>query len=186
MTDRLEILVASTHRRMRWRNGGGSTTEVATWPEQADWQWRLSIADIEQSGRFSEFPDVDRSIALVRGNGFALQIAGDPAAVIDRPYQTLEFRGDDPTSCDLLDGPVQALNLMVRRTAPPMQLGFIHTRDAAELTDWDFAVLLWGRLAIDDRHMSRLDAIRATPSKQPIALRSVDDEPAVVAVVSSR
>ena len=38
-----------------WRNGGGSTRELFTWPGgTAPWQLRISVADIDQNGIISD------------------------------------------------------------------------------------------------------------------------------------
>ncbi|MFG5407966.1 HutD family protein [Piscinibacter sakaiensis] len=36
-----------------WRNGGGHTRELWTWPADGPWQARLSVADIAADGPFS-------------------------------------------------------------------------------------------------------------------------------------
>ena len=65
------VLRTADYRRMRWKNGGGWTTELAVSPEPgADaFDWRISIAEIESDGAFSTFPLCDRWIALLEGNG---------------------------------------------------------------------------------------------------------------------
>ena len=30
-----------------WRNGGGVTRELAVWPTQGEWTWRMSVARYE-------------------------------------------------------------------------------------------------------------------------------------------
>jgi environmental stress-induced protein Ves len=38
-----------------WRNGGGVTRELLAWPTPQDWDWRISVAEVEKNGPFSRF-----------------------------------------------------------------------------------------------------------------------------------
>jgi environmental stress-induced protein Ves len=105
---------------MAWKNGLGVTREVAIDPpetamSEAAFRWRLSIADVAQSGPFSTFPGVDRTIMVIKGNGMVLSVAGRPPQRIDRCFAPYEFPGDAATECELIDGPIQDFNLMVNR-----------------------------------------------------------------------
>ena len=77
---RLSLLRASDSQRVRWKNDGGWTTEIAREPADAAeaFRWRVSIADIESDGPFSNFPGVDRDLLLLAGNGIELDIDGAP------------------------------------------------------------------------------------------------------------
>ena len=66
---RSQLIPANEYRRERWRNQLGWTREIARWPLQGDWDWRLSIAEIECDAAFSAFPGVDRELVLLAGNG---------------------------------------------------------------------------------------------------------------------
>ncbi|PPS58274.1 hypothetical protein CRX72_12315 [Pantoea sp. BRM17] len=61
----------------RWRNGGGETREIVSFPPgAADFAWRASIATLDASGPFSLFPGVDRVITLLQGDSPLLQSGG--------------------------------------------------------------------------------------------------------------
>ena len=63
------------------RAGGGSTTEIAVAPPGAgfdDFDWRVSLATITQDGPFSAFPGIDRTLALVDGDGCLLYTSPSP------------------------------------------------------------------------------------------------------------
>jgi len=98
----------------RWRNGGGVTRELASWPEGADWIWRISVAQVAADGPFSHFPGVQRLFCVLQGNGVRLAVDGrvHEVTVGSGP---LEFDGAATVECLLLAGPTQDLNLMVRR-----------------------------------------------------------------------
>ena len=97
-----------------WRNGGGVTRELATWPAGgADWTWRISVAEVAASGPFSRFEGVQRWFAVLRGNGVGLQLPGAEHR-LTAASAPLEFDGAVAVDCRLLDGPTQDLNLMVR------------------------------------------------------------------------
>ena len=98
-----------------WRNGGGITRELAVWPPQGDWQWRISVAEVAASGPFSRFVDVERWFAVLSGAGVRLEIAGQ-AHTLDAASAPLQFDGAANTQCTLLAGPTQDFNLMVRGT----------------------------------------------------------------------
>jgi uncharacterized protein len=142
------ILRAADHRRMRWLNGGGWTSEILAWPHHDDWEWRLSIADIERSGPFSVFPDVDRTIALLQGVGFVLSATEQPSVTIVRRHEPFEFSGAEPIECTLIDGPVQDLNLMVRRVAAPRRLRFFEVINSIEVVDFEVAIVLSGTIRL--------------------------------------
>jgi environmental stress-induced protein Ves len=49
----LRLIPASAPRTQPWANGAGTTTVIASGPDEALWQWRLSIAEIAQDCTFS-------------------------------------------------------------------------------------------------------------------------------------
>lgn len=98
-----------------WRNGGGVTRELVAWPAgNADWTWRISVAEVASSGPFSRFDDVQRWFAVLSGNGVNLQL-GRVEHRLTAASEPLEFDGAVGVDCRLLDGPTQDLNLMVRQ-----------------------------------------------------------------------
>ena len=103
---------------MPWKNGMGSTTEIAIHPADAkldDFDWRVSMAQVASDGPFSSFASIDRTLLVLEGNGIALSVAGQPDVRIDR--ETIHsFPGDQPTSARLIAGPIIDLNVMSRRT----------------------------------------------------------------------
>jgi environmental stress-induced protein Ves len=119
---RARVLRRADYRRMRWKNGGGWTTELAAFPESgaeaaAPFDWRVSIAEIESDGAFSAFPGCDRHIALLEGVGMELRFEDAETVRLDRRLQFLPFAGEAPVFGKLLSGPVRDFNVMTRRDA---------------------------------------------------------------------
>ncbi|MFD5626372.1 HutD family protein [Streptomyces sp. NPDC127072] len=111
------LLPAAERVAVPWRNGGGVTREIAALPEGAgmeEFDWRVSLAEVAADGPFSAFPGVDRILTLVEGVGMDLTVGGE-RRLVDSRYAPGELRGDVPTDCRLLDGPVVNLNVMWRR-----------------------------------------------------------------------
>ena len=116
---RLSLLRASDYQRVRWKNDGGWTTEIAREPADATqaFRWRVSIADIESDGPFSNFPGVDRDLLLLAGNGIELDIDGAPPLRLTERFRRAHFAGESNVDCRLLAGPTRDFNVMVRRDA---------------------------------------------------------------------
>ncbi|MEO6017483.1 MAG: HutD family protein [Polaromonas sp.] len=119
-----------------WRNGGGITRELAAWPGADDWVWRMSVAEVEKSGAFSSFDGVERWFAVLQGAGVVLNVDGmhHRVGTSDTP---LFFDGAAATDCQLIDGPTQDFNLMVRKGPVPSRMhrvneSFSATVDAPE------------------------------------------------------
>ena len=105
---------------MPWKNGGGETTEIAVSPEGSGldrFDWRVSMARIARNGPFSEFAEVDRTLAVLDGAGVRLAIAGRAPIELTASSAPLSFPADLPTTATLADGPVLDLNVMTRRSA---------------------------------------------------------------------
>ncbi len=98
----------------RWRNGAGFTRELLAWPTAADWQLRISVADIDADAAFSAFPGVERWFAVLEGAGVVLQLP-EGRTVVDGDSAPLRFAGEAAPVCTLVDGPTRDLNLMARR-----------------------------------------------------------------------
>ena len=116
---RVRHLRQADYRRMRWKNGGGWTTELAVSPESgADtFDWRISIAEIESDGAFSTFPNCDRYIALLDGVGMRLTFDKSADAELRERLRFVPFAGEWQTFGQLISGPVRDFNLIVRRNA---------------------------------------------------------------------
>jgi environmental stress-induced protein Ves len=99
---------------MPWRNGLGTTTELAREDCESGFLWRLSRADVTADGPFSNFPGIDRFLFLLSGAGLKLAFA-DRETILNTPYASAKFPGDEPVVCTLLNGPCQDFNIMVNR-----------------------------------------------------------------------
>jgi environmental stress-induced protein Ves len=99
-----------------WKNGGGSTTEIAVFPPDAgfeEFDWRISLANISADGPFSTFPGVERTLVLVDGHGLALDIDGAPA-MVSKAEPVLAFDGEAKVQARLCRGPSTDFNVMTR------------------------------------------------------------------------
>ena len=112
------LLPNADHRRMPWKNGGGETVEVIVHPEGAslsDFGWRVSMATVASDGPFSVFPGIDRTLAVLTGDGMALTIEGLGERLLTPASAPLPFAADAPTTARLTGGPITDLNVMTRR-----------------------------------------------------------------------
>jgi hypothetical protein len=101
-----------------WKNGGGSTTEIAIAPPEAgfdDFEWRISLATIAADGAFSQFPGVDRTLVLVDGHGATLDIDGDEQVAVSPDEPVLRFAGESSVLAKLHRGATTDFNVMTRR-----------------------------------------------------------------------
>jgi uncharacterized protein len=101
-----------------WKNGGGSTTQIAAGPAGSSletFDWRISMARVASDGPFSDFPGIDRSLAVLNGSGMVLTIGTSAPVTILRGSDPVRFPGDTPTSARLAAGEVTDLNVMTRR-----------------------------------------------------------------------
>ena len=117
----MRILRAGNYRRMKWRNGGGETAEVALFPENAgpdDFDWRVSMARVESAGPFSLFPGVDRTLSILEGEGVVLDIEGRLPVRLTGVSEPYGFPADVAVHAGLVAGPVTDLNVMTRRACP--------------------------------------------------------------------
>ena len=99
-----------------WKNGGGTTREIAVWPPGAGmdtFDWRISVADIAMDGPFSAFPGIDRQIVLIDGAGVHLQAHDDSFCHKLRHLgEPFAFSGDSAVHATLIVGPTRDLSLI--------------------------------------------------------------------------
>ncbi|HJV22469.1 MAG TPA: HutD family protein [Holophagaceae bacterium] len=109
-------LRASDIRVMPWKDGGGSTAQVAIEPADAGlsdpFLWRVSSARVEASGPFSTFPGRRRILALLEGAGFILDLEGAGRLRLKSAKQPIAFSGDHPAHATLIQGPCLDLGLI--------------------------------------------------------------------------
>ena len=174
---RVRVIRSGQFRRMRWKNGGGETVEIAIWPEGAtldNFDWRISMARVESDGPFSKFSGCDRSLVILHGNGMALTIGSQAAIEATILSPPLCFDAAAATSARLLDGPIVDLNVMTRRgrhsqrlrrvALPPdaeVRTSALHTHllawdgdIAIQTSDAQFALKSGDALRIDDVRMT--------------------------------
>ena len=153
----LTHLTTADYKRMPWKNGGGTTTEIWIEPPGAAWdafEWRVGIADIAQSGPFSSFPGIDRSIMLLEcPPGSAMQLSIDGRDVGLPLHEFLDFAGESATHCTLHGAPVRDFNVMSRRSrirhdrgCIGLAAGAMHALPAAT---WTFVHAIDGDVSID-------------------------------------
>lgn len=114
----MRIIRAADCLVMPWKNGGGTTTEIAVAPEGASldaFDWRISMAHVGQDGPFSSFPGIGRTLSVLTGAGITLAFGDGERARLDRTSAPYPFAADRAVDGLLVDGPIDDLNVMSRR-----------------------------------------------------------------------
>lgn len=93
-----------------WKNGGGMTREVQRKDGPNQWLWRISIADVDESGPFSRFEGLARILTVFHGEGMELHHA--LGVLTARPLIPVGFSGETPINGHLLKGAVRDLNVI--------------------------------------------------------------------------
>lgn len=107
----IEVLKADQYTKMLWKNGAGFTLEIARSQGEADFEWRISMADVTTSGPFSLFPDKQRIISVLDGQGIVLHVDDLPAKTLNRG-DIFAFHGESQVQSELVDGAIRDLNLI--------------------------------------------------------------------------
>jgi environmental stress-induced protein Ves len=184
-------LTPRDYRRTSWRNGGGETTELLAEPGPGGrFLWRLSIADVASSGPFSDFSGYERHILLLSGNGFVLRFPEAPARRLDRRLEPFAFDGGWHAECELIDGPVRDLNLMVARSAGVGRLRVLRTpaggRAEIPLEGTALLHVLEGVLEAGSIRLEPGDTLRADGAAGEAVVAAAREESlAVVATISA-
>ena len=121
-----------------WRNGGGTTRVLLTWPDATDWIVRVSVAEILASGPFSTFSGVERWFAVLSGDGVRLDTeAAAPREVGPADSTLYRFAGDLPTWCTARGARTEDLNIMLRRDHGRLrELPLVAGTELATRADW--------------------------------------------------
>lgn len=100
------------HEPMPWKNGRGTSYEVARSGGDV-WAWRVAIAPVVEDGPFSELPGVDRWLVVIEEP--ALEMSIDGVLHVARRAEVVSFAGESTVVARLPDGATRDLGLMVRR-----------------------------------------------------------------------
>lgn len=116
----VELVRAQSLVRTPWKNGGGVTTQLAIWPQGADFargefEARVSAAEVASSGPFSQFAGFERVLVVVSGAGIVLSHGEHAPRARLRPLEPYRFAGEWPTHGELVDGALRDFNVFARR-----------------------------------------------------------------------
>jgi environmental stress-induced protein Ves len=186
----MRVLRAGDHREMPWKNGGGTTTEIAVFPAGAGldaFDWRVSMARVESGGPFSLFPGIDRTLALLDGDGINLTVGGAIPVALTARSEPLPFPADVPTHATLTGGPVTDLNVMTRRGRVTHSMERVTVSGSTEIEVGDDTVLLFcmqGDIAVTGEKpltLATRDALLL--GEETAALRLESAQPAAVFLI---
>lgn len=143
-----------------WRNGGGTTREIAVFPPDAgmdDFDWRLSMARVEEPGPFSAFDGIDRLVAVIEGK---LRLSGAGIDVtLDGYSAPFPFDGGVLIAGEPLAGPVVDLNAMSRRGRCVAEMHRLATGAAVAGGDATFLLALEPQ-RIGEADLGRFDLLK--------------------------
>jgi environmental stress-induced protein Ves len=168
------FLSPSDYKIMPWKNGGGTTTEIAIYPENTvissgSFIWRVSIAEVASNGPFSRFPNYDRHIMLIAGNGMVLDAGSAGKIVLDRLYEPASFSGDWLIEGALKAGPVRDFNVIsARKDVEGSSLNVQVLTNRAKLATQNdnlLVYLLQGELSAAGRVVAETEAIILSPNE---------------------
>lgn len=111
----LHILRNSDYPSRPWKNGGGTTRDILVSPPGAsldEFDWRLSLAQVDRDGPFSRFDNIDRTLVLLSG---AMTLHEPDRRIELVRGEPVEFPGERAIEAKLNGGSTLDFNVMTRR-----------------------------------------------------------------------
>ena len=186
------LITKENYKRSTWKNGLGFTDEIAIHPPgavlaQGNFLWRLSSARIEKASPFSLFPNHDRMLIVLKGNGIKLmhtfEEGGDDEVVEVPVLEPYEFPGDVPSRCELTNGPITDFSIFLRKAEVEPLVQIIELAETETHTwipegRWNFAFAIQGNFETETSSLNEgntLSLEHATPSMEnsSIPIRSL-------------
>jgi len=180
------IIRATDTKPQPWKNGMGTTREIARFPADAgneDFLWRVSVAEVNSAAPFSAFPGLDRQIALLEGDGFTMTLDGARTHDLVTPFAPFAFPGEAHVDVSMAGSATRDFNLMVRRAWGRSDVR-VHTRAGSYVPDAS-CVLVYvarGNVTTIDGDLEAGDAWQ--PDRSPFELG--DDSVALLVIVEPR
>jgi environmental stress-induced protein Ves len=127
----ITLLTPAQYRRMPWKNGGGTATDVAT-DETGGEVWRFGRTAIPGPGPFSDYTGYDRVQVVIGGRGLVLD---GPDGEIDlrTPFQVVRYKGELPLVSRLEAGPVEVVNLIGLRARVKVDMQVLEAGTTVQL-----------------------------------------------------
>lgn len=172
-----------------WANGGGITRVIATGRfsrSSAEFDWRLSVADVSTSGPFSTLPGVDRVITVADGPGLLLTVDGHEHTLV--PFRPLPFAGEASTGCQVVE-PTRDFNVMTRRDVCAATVSVCSGSEvlAAPVDSISYVIALRGEVEVQLSSgmviLNQFDTVRLTDASE---LEVRDDGRAAVVQIGCR
>lgn len=155
------------YRAMPWRNGRGTTLEIAREPALGEsFAWRLSLADIDRDSEFSAYPGYRRALVLVAGSSLRLTFEGNGDRFLDPKRRGARFEGDWNTHCAVPQGRCTDLSLIVWKGSAARPAAIVRAPRMLRVKSTVRAVLpgyLYGALFVLEGSAAVTTAIRARP-----------------------
>ncbi|KAL1922132.1 uncharacterized protein VTP21DRAFT_10774 [Calcarisporiella thermophila] len=119
---------AKDYKEMAWRNGLGTTYEIAIHPPEKNFHddeffWRFSATTIHANCSFSLFPRHDCTIIALPGDtpantkpSLALNHRGEESNHIVKALFPYTYGGEWPTTCRVINPPINTLNFVMDRS----------------------------------------------------------------------
>ncbi|WP_413561438.1 HutD family protein [Bdellovibrio sp. HCB209] len=163
----MTIIPKDSYKIMPWKNGKGTTAEIAIGPEGAqfpnDFLWRFSSAEVSNNDPFSNFPGCDRLLMITQGAGLVLN--GEEL----RPQRVLSFAGETLISAELIEGPIVDLGVIYQRDKIQAKMQILNLSEAGTLdlkAGVHFIYCLRGMLKLGDHKIHAADTLRVDGSAQ--------------------
>jgi uncharacterized protein len=139
----LRILRNTDYPSRPWKNGGGTTRDILISPPGAsldEFDWRLSLAQVDRDGPFSRFDNVDRTLVLLSG---AMTLHEPDRRIELVRGEPVEFPGERSIDATLHGGATVDFNVMTRRgrVAHSVRREIFSTHANVEATDGSTIVL---------------------------------------------
>ena len=157
----LRILRNADYTSRPWKNGGGTTRDILVSPPGAsldEFDWRLSLAQVDRDGPFSRFDDIDRTLVLLSG---AMTLHEPDRRIELVRGEPVEFPGERTMDATLQGGATLDFNVMTRRgrATHDVRHEVFSTRTNVEATDGSTIVLfaLESGLRVDGESLNTYD-----------------------------
>lgn len=112
---KIKITNRDAFREVPWKNGKGVTLELGLNEGGSSdcFDWRISIADVVESGFFSYFNGCQRNLTLIEGEGIELTHDDESKNKLVKLLDVANFDGASKTFGTLFGGPIKAFNVIV-------------------------------------------------------------------------